>query len=79
MTWQALSFTHAFRETLRTSGLIYLIVIGALIFSVFVGVTGLTVAAGELVEALGLGTIGTLLVIVVILLLLGLGVSMVWR
>jgi C4-dicarboxylate transporter, DctM subunit len=61
----------AFRETLRTTGLIYLIIIGALIFSVFVGVTGLTDAAGEAVEALGLGRFGTLVLIGVFLLLLG--------
>jgi len=62
---------NAFSETLRTSGLIYLIIIGALIFSVFVGVTGLADAAGNLVSGFGLGTIGPLLLIAVILLLLG--------
>lgn len=61
----------AFRETLRTTGLIYLIVIGALIFSVFVGVTGLADAAGELVLGLGTGTFVTLLMIALILLFLG--------
>jgi tripartite ATP-independent transporter DctM subunit len=62
---------NAFAETLRTTGLIYLIVIGALIFSVFVGVTGLAAAAGELVAGLGLGTFLTLVVIGLVLLLLG--------
>lgn len=65
------SLFTAFHETLRTTGLIYLIVIGALIFSVFVGVTGLADAAGDAVSGLGAGTFGTLLLIALILLLLG--------
>lgn len=62
---------EACEKTLKTSGLIFLIIIGALCFSVFVGVTGLASAAGALVEGMGLGTIGTLLLIAAILLLLG--------
>jgi tripartite ATP-independent transporter DctM subunit len=65
------SLFNAFRETLRTSGLIFLIIIGALIFSVFVGVTGLASAAGELVTGFGLGRFGTLVLIAVLLLVLG--------
>jgi len=65
------SLFSAFHETLRTSGLIYLIVIGALIFSSFVGVTGLAGEAGALVEELGLGPIGTLVLLAALLLLLG--------
>jgi len=61
----------ACEETLRTSGMIYLIIIGALIFSVFIGVTGLAAAAGEAVTGLGLGTYGTLLLVAALLLLLG--------
>jgi C4-dicarboxylate transporter, DctM subunit len=62
---------HAFSETLRTSGLIFLIIIGALLFSAFIGVTGLADAAGALVTAMGLGTFWTLVLVAVILLLLG--------
>ncbi len=62
---------RAFEETLRTSGLIYLILFGALIFAAFIGVTGLADAAGELVSGLGLGTIVTLMLLALILLLLG--------
>ncbi|GGD44541.1 TRAP transporter large permease subunit [Erythrobacter arachoides] len=62
---------NAFSETLRTTGLIYLILIGALIFSVFIGVTGLAAAAGDLVSGLGLGQVATLILIALILLLLG--------
>ena len=58
-------------EALQTTGMLFLIIIGALIFSTFVGVTGLAVAAGEAVASLGFGTIGTLLTVAVLLLLLG--------
>ena len=58
-------------EALQTTGMLFLIIIGALIFSTFVGVTGLAAAAGEAVAHLGLGTIGTLLTVAVLLLLLG--------
>ncbi len=58
-------------ETLRTSGLIYLVVIGALIFSVFVSVTGLAVVIGQLIGGLGTGPLTTMLLIAVFLLLLG--------
>ncbi len=61
----------AFSETLRTSGLIYLIIIGALLFSAFVGVTGLADAAGALVSSMGLGTFWTLVLVALILLALG--------
>ncbi len=61
----------AFEETLKTSGMILLVVIGALIFSVFVSVTGLAEAVGSSVSGLGLGKIATLLLIALILLLLG--------
>src|SRR5690606_28155797 len=37
---------RALEDTLRTTGLIYLVVIGALIFAAFIGVTGLTEAVG---------------------------------
>jgi len=62
---------RAFEEALRTSGLIFLVIIGALIFSVFISVTGLTEAVGHLVAAMGLGKHGTLFVMTVFLLLLG--------
>ncbi len=65
------SLFTAFSETLRTTGLIYLIVIGALIFSVFVGVTGLAGAAGDAISSIGFGTFGTLVLVAIILLLLG--------
>ncbi len=61
----------AFEETLRTSGLILLVVIGALIFSVFVSITGLADAVGAAITGLDLGTFATLLLIALFLLALG--------
>jgi tripartite ATP-independent transporter DctM subunit len=58
-------------EALQTTGMLFLIIIGALIFSTFVGVTGLATAAGEVVASLGFGPIGTLLTVAILLLLLG--------
>ncbi len=62
---------EAFARTLETSGLIFLVIIGALIFSVFVSVTGLAGAVGDLISGFGLGPFGTLLLIAVFLLVLG--------
>lgn len=62
---------RAFEETLRTSGFILMVIIGALIFSVFVGVTGVPAMVGDWVTGLGLGTVATLMVVALILLLLG--------
>lgn len=61
----------AFAETLRTSGLILLVIIGALVFSVFVSVTGLAEAVGAAITGLDMGTIATLLLIALFLLVLG--------
>jgi C4-dicarboxylate transporter, DctM subunit len=69
LTWATL--TTALEETLKTSGMIFAIVIGAILFSVFVSVTGLADAVVGSVTQLGLGTLGTVLAIAVVLLLLG--------
>ncbi|QIK79863.1 TRAP transporter large permease [Sphingomonas piscis] len=61
----------AFETTLQTSGLILLVIIGALIFSVFVSVTGLTDALGDAVRSMHLGSFATLVLITLFLLLLG--------
>jgi tripartite ATP-independent transporter DctM subunit len=61
----------ALEATLKTSGMIFLIIIGALVFSVFVGVTGLAEAASSTVTSMGLGPMGTLAVIALLLLALG--------
>ncbi len=61
----------AFGETLRTSGMILLVIIGALIFSVFVGITGLAQFVGDGVTSLNLGPIPSMLIIALALLVLG--------
>jgi C4-dicarboxylate transporter, DctM subunit len=65
------SLRRALEDTLRTSGLIYLVVIGALIFAAFISVTGLTEAIGTAIAALGFGPIATMLLVAVFLLLIG--------
>ncbi|HVY64677.1 MAG TPA: TRAP transporter large permease [Gammaproteobacteria bacterium] len=62
---------RALEETLRTSGLIYLVIVGALIFSAFISVTGLTEAIGTSIAGLGLGPSGTMLLVAAFLLLIG--------
>jgi tripartite ATP-independent transporter DctM subunit len=69
LTWTNL-YT-ALEETLRTSGLIYVVIIGALIFSVFISVTGLADAIGARISGLGLSPVMTVFVIAIFLLLLG--------
>lgn len=65
------SLRRALEETLRTSGLIYLVIIGALIFSAFISATGLTEAIGTTIAALGLPSIATMLLVALFLLLIG--------
>jgi C4-dicarboxylate transporter DctM subunit len=69
LTWNSLR--HALAETLRTSGMVYLVVIGAIIFSVFVSVTGLAVQVTGLFATVGGGPIAKLLLMALVLLLLG--------
>lgn len=61
----------AIEETLRTSGMITVIIVGALIFSVFVSVSGLTDALADLITGLGLGPKGTMVAVALVLLVLG--------
>ena len=68
-SWKMLS--QALEETLRTSGLIYTVIIGTLIFSVFISITGLAEAAGTLISSAGGGQITTVLLMALFLLLLG--------
>ena len=68
-SWDAL--THALEETLKTSGFILLVIVGALIFSVFVSVTGLAEALGDFAIGLGASSVATMIAIALALLLLG--------
>ncbi len=69
LTWASLS--NALEETLKTSGMILAVIIGALIFSVFVASTGLAEAIASAVTDLGAGRFATLVMVAAILLLLG--------
>jgi C4-dicarboxylate transporter DctM subunit len=62
---------QALAETLKTSGLIYMVIIGALIFAAFISVTGLTDSIGTSIASIGLGPIGTMLLVAVFLLIVG--------
>jgi len=61
----------AFADTLRTSGMILMVVLGALVFSVFIGVTGVANLIADGVSELGLGPVPTLILIALLLLVLG--------
>ncbi|MEY4640482.1 MAG: hypothetical protein RLZZ227_476 [Pseudomonadota bacterium] len=61
----------ALEETLKTSGLIYTVVIGTLVFSVFISVTGLADAAGATITGMGAGRVVTVMLMALFLLLLG--------
>ncbi|WP_084238917.1 TRAP transporter large permease [Sphingomonas asaccharolytica] len=61
----------ALYETLKTTGMIYLIVIGALIFSTFVSVTGVTEHLSGLVHAAGASPVLAVIVMALVLLVLG--------
>jgi C4-dicarboxylate transporter, DctM subunit len=69
LTWATLR--DALAETLRTTGMIYVVIIGALIFSVFMSLTGLADQVAALVGAVGGGTLVAVIVMTVLLLLLG--------
>ena len=69
LSWATLQ--EAMTATLRTSGMIYTVVVGALVFSVFISVTGVAEAFGQQVTALGAGPIGTMLMVAVFLLIVG--------
>jgi tripartite ATP-independent transporter DctM subunit len=69
LSWAALG--QACRETLRTSGMIYVVIVGALIFSVFISLTGIAEQVSMLLAAVTGNRIVSILVMAAILLLLG--------
>jgi C4-dicarboxylate transporter DctM subunit len=69
LTWD--SFTGALAQTLRTSGMLYVVIVGALIFASFMSFTGLADQIESLVKALDSGPTATLIAIAILLLLLG--------
>jgi C4-dicarboxylate transporter, DctM subunit len=69
LNWPALG--KALRETLQTSGMIYAVIIGALIFSVFISLTGIADQVSDLLASVSGSRTGSLLVMAAFLLLLG--------
>jgi C4-dicarboxylate transporter, DctM subunit len=69
LNWSSLG--RAIRQTLRTSGMIYVVIVGALIFSVFISLTGIAEQVSALLAAFSGSKIISLLIMAVFLLLLG--------
>jgi C4-dicarboxylate transporter DctM subunit len=69
LTWQALRASLA--DTLRTTGMIYVVIIGALIFSVFMSLTGLADQVSSLMNGIEGGPLVAIIVMTLLLLLLG--------
>jgi tripartite ATP-independent transporter DctM subunit len=69
LSWKTLR--TALEQTLITSGLIYVVIIGSLIFSVFISVTGLAEAIASSAAQTSLSPVLTLFLIALVLLLLG--------
>lgn len=65
------SLQEALTQTLRTTGMIYVVIIGALIFAVFMSYTGLAEQVAQLMNALPGGTLTAIIIMTVLLLLLG--------
>src|SRR3954469_8872823 len=62
---------EALAQTLRTTGMIYVVIIGALIFSVYMSVTGLATQVESLMASIGGGTLVAVIVMTLLLLVLG--------
>jgi len=61
----------AFVETLRTSGMIYLIIIGAMLFATFISITGIAEFMSNLVLDLDAGPVTAIIVMAFLFLVLG--------
>jgi len=64
-------FRRAIMETVRTSAMLYMIVIGANVLNPFLALTGIPDGLGRGLDALGLGSYGTLIVILLSYVVLG--------
>jgi C4-dicarboxylate transporter, DctM subunit len=69
LSWQVLS--KSVEDTLKTSGLLYVVIVGTLMFSVFISITGLADAAGNVITGFEGGRVLTVMLMAVILLALG--------
>lgn len=69
LNWTALR--NALGDTLRTTGMIYVVIVGALLFSVFMSYTGLAEQVSSFMNSLSGGQIVAVIVMTLLLLLLG--------
>lgn len=69
LTWSAVS--KAVDETLKTTGMVYLVIIGALLFSTFISVSGVTGRLSDWVAGLDAGPLPAVLAMALVLLVLG--------
>jgi C4-dicarboxylate transporter, DctM subunit len=69
LSWTAL--LDALSDTLRTTGMLYVVIIGALIFAVFMSLTGLSDQIAAIMDSLSGGRMTAVVVMAIILLLLG--------
>lgn len=69
LSWQA--FFNALRDTLRTSCMIFAIIIGAMIFNYFLAVTRVPIAIGDFVTALPLPPLYIAAIILLVYIVLG--------
>lgn len=67
----ARQFVKAVNDTVRTSAMLYMIVVGANVLNPFLALTDIPQALGQGLEALGLGSYGTLAVILLSYVVLG--------
>lgn len=66
-----MALAEALRSTLRTAGMIYVVIIGAMIFATFISVTGITEALSGAVTDLHASPVVAILMMTLVLLLLG--------
>jgi C4-dicarboxylate transporter, DctM subunit len=69
LSWSAVG--KALRETLQTSGMIYVVIVGALIFSVFISLSGIAEQISQLLASVSDSRTLSLLLMAALLLLLG--------
>lgn len=69
LSWQVLR--SALESTLRTGGMIYVIIVGALMFAAFVSATGLADAIGDLITGISASPVLTMVIVAIFILLLG--------
>jgi C4-dicarboxylate transporter, DctM subunit len=69
LSWQSLA--QALRETLRTTGMIYAVIIAAQIFSAFLSLSGLPARVANAVSGMNAGPLAAVIAMAVVLLVLG--------